>query len=217
MNVLTLVIAKVFAIDSFPLDGVLGTAVSIFIIINGVKLVIETMNPLIGEAPDKDFVKTIVDKILSYDGILGIHDLVIHSYGPGKYFVTVHMEVDCHIDVMISHEIIDTIERDFRNELGLELTGHLDPIETKDEFTNELKELVRVIIEELKLTLSGKINFHDFRIVKGPTHTNLVFDCLLPADETLSHSKISEMIQNEVSKIDGGPFYCVIQVEHSFI
>jgi len=191
---IVLIIGKVFNITNFPLDGVLGLGVSIFIIINGIKLVIETMSPLIGEAPDKEFVKSIVDKIMSYDGVLGIHDLVIHSYGPGKFFVTVHIEVDCHLDVLVSHEVVDTIERDFRKEMGLELTGHLDPIETQDEMTNDLKAMTRDIINELALEKGEIMNFHDFRIVKGEHNTNVLFDCLIICNSKWDNKELMNAI-----------------------
>ena len=221
---IALIVAKIFDIGSFPLDGILGTGVSIFIIINGIKLVKETMNPLIGEAPDKDFVKKIVDKILSYDGVLGIHDLVIHTYGPGKFFVVVHIEVDSKVDVMISHELVDQIEHDFREEFGLELTWHLDPIDTKDAFTLELKEYVREIIDKLKIKYSSKINFHDFRVVKGEHNTNVLFDIINPYDSNIDDEEIvkivNEMFEERIKNEDisqSMTFKLVLHVDKDFV
>ena len=140
---ISLIISK---LTSFNLDAYLGLAVAIFILINGIKLCFETISPLLGEAPSEEYVKKMISKILSYDGILGVHDLVMHNYGPDKYFATIHCEVDSKVDVMISHEVIDQIERDIRSDFNIELTIHLDPIDTSDDFTNELKNILENII-----------------------------------------------------------------------
>ena len=162
---------------SVNIDGWLGLLVSIFILVGGVKLVLETVSPLIGEAPNEKEVQKLVDKIKSYDGVLGIHDLMFHSYGPKKSFVTAHVEVDSNIDIMKSHETIDNIERDVLNQYGLQLTIHIDPIETNDAFTNDLKDILNVIVSKYE-----HVSFHDFRIVKGEKNVKVLFDIVRPFD-----------------------------------
>lgn len=201
---------------NFNVDGWLGLAVSAFILVNGVKLVFETVSPLIGEAPKEEFVKDLVEKIKSYEGVLGIHDLVIHSYGPKKTFVIVHVEVDAKVDILISHEVIDQIERDVLNQDGIELTIHLDPIETNDEFTNSLKEVLKEIIAEL-----SEISFHDFRIVRGEKHINVLFDIERPYDYDKSANELKDMITKsfitKAKEIENVNYALIIAVDNSYV
>ncbi len=212
---ISLIIAYLFNVN---LDAYLGVAVSIFILVNGIMLVKETMSPLIGEAPDKDFVDDMVKKILSYDGILGVHDLVMHQYGPGKLFVTIHAEVDSSVDIMISHEIIDTIERDFINEKGIEMTIHLDPVMVNDEFTNELKSILKDVINNLE---NVNISFHDFRIVKGEKNTNVLFDIVRPYDCVLSKDELVRLIKKEfiekAKEINNMNYNLIIEVDNNYV
>jgi cation diffusion facilitator family transporter len=164
-------------------DGYVGVAIAVFIVISGLKLVIETAAPLLGEAPDKKIVQELSSFILSYKGVIGIHDLVIHDYGPGKVFASVHTEVDAREDIMKSHEVVDMIERDVKRLLGLELVCHMDPIDASDPLVYELKE---ALTRAFALIPSVK-NLHDLRIIRGPTRTNVIFDVVTPAgsDETI--------------------------------
>ena len=178
---------------SLKIDGYLGLLVAAFIIKAGISLVLETAKPLIGENPSKEEIQEVSDKINSYEGVLGIHDLVIHQYGPNKKFITVHVEVDASIDIMVSHDMVDNIERDFKHELGIDLVIHMDPVDIHDEATLYYKELVARVIKEYDPTLS----FHDFRIVSGPTHTNLLFDVVLP----LKYPKKTNEVKNELRQL----------------
>ncbi len=182
---LSVVLFRFFA---WNVDAWFGLGVSIYIIINGIILIKTTSSPLIGESPTKEYTKEISDKILSYDGVLGLHDLMIHNYGPEKSFITVHVEVDSDIDILISHDIIDNIERDFNEQLGALLTIHMDPIQINDELTNTLKDIVGNAI----LEISPQIRFHDFRIVKGVTHINILFDIVVPLEFDLDDQKLLE-------------------------
>ena len=141
----------------------MGIAVAVFIMVSGVKLIIETSNPLLGMAPSKELVNQIYAKIMGYKGILGIHDLSVHNYGPGRCFASVHCEVDANQDILISHDIIDNIERDFLKDMEIHLVIHLDPIVTDNEPTNELRRDVRTLLAEI----SPQISMHDFRVVWG--------------------------------------------------
>lgn len=178
------------------LDGIMGILVSLFIIISGVKLVKETISPLIGEAPSKEFTKQIIEKVISYEGVLGTHDLVIHSYGPEKIFVTIHAEVDSKSDINVIHDVIDNIEKDFLEKDHINLVIHMDPIDIYDEEVLELKEKVSKIIKEIDANLM----FHDFRVVKGITHTNILFDLVIPMEYCKKNKTINQEIKNKIDE-----------------
>ena len=180
------------------LDGVLGLAVAVFIVISGVKLVIETGNPLLGVAPDEALVKQIYEKILSYEGVFGIHDLTVHNYGEGECFASVHCEVPAERDILLSHDIIDNIERDFEKDLGIHLVIHLDPIVTGDERTNKLREQVGKLLH----VVVPQASMHDFRVVWGVTHSNVVFDVAVPFSLQDSDQQIQERISQAVQTLD---------------
>lgn len=196
-TVLISMIVCAFYPNSF-VDGVIGIAVSLFIIYSGIKLIKETISPLIGEAPSKEFIDDITDSILSYDGVLGLHDMTIHTYGPEKIFITTHVEVDSSVDVNISHDMIDNIEQDFLKNRNINLVIHLDPIETKCEDTLKLKNKIKDILYNIDPILK----FHDFRIVKGNTHTNMIFDIVVPVKYNLTFKDIEERLTREVNDSD---------------
>jgi len=191
--VLLSTIINYFYANAF-IDGIMGIIVSIFIIISGIKLIKETISPLIGEAPTKEFIDEISSKVLAYDGVLGIHDLVIHTYGPEKVFVTLHVEVDSDVHINLSHDMIDNIEQDFLKE-NINLVIHMDPIETKCEETLKLKELIKNILNNI----DSHLHFHDFRVVKGNTHTNMIFDIVVPCNYKYTNEEIESMIMKELS------------------
>lgn len=191
-------------ISGWNVDGIIGLAVAGFIIFNAIKLIKEATSPIIGEAPDESFINMVASKITSYPGVLGIHDFVIHSYGQTKTFITVHVEVDSSEDIMKSHDMIDIIEHDFKNELGIDLTIHMDPIDIHDEETVNLKEIIR---EELAL-ISPELNSHDFRMVKGETHSNVIFDVVVPFKFFMTNEEIKKRIQDKLKEIN--PKYFVV-------
>lgn len=196
----------------FNLDGYMGVIVAVVIMVTGVRLIMETSNPLLGMAPSKELVDAIYEKIISYDGILGIHDLHVHNYGPNRRFASVHCEVAAEQDIMVSHDIIDNIERDFLKDNGIHLVIHLDPIVTSDERTNELKMQVGELIQNI----SPKIGMHDFRVVWGTTHSNLIFDVSVSFDFPLSDAELTQRISEEVSKLDPS-YYVVLTVDHDYV
>lgn len=186
--------AGITVLTGWNLDGVMGMAVAVFIIISGVKLILDTGNPLLGTAPDKELVEQIYHKILAYNGVLGIHDLTVHNYGVGKCFASVHCEVSAERDILVSHDLIDNIERDFQHELGIQLVIHLDPVVTGDERTDALHAEVRDCVH----AVYPQVSIHDFRVVWGITHTNVVFDVAAPyslpdSDEEIRR-RIAEVI-----------------------
>ncbi len=192
-------------------DGIMGILVSLFIIYSGIKLVRETISPLIGEAPTKEFVDDIANTLLAYEGILGIHDMMIHTYGPEKVFVTVHAEVDSSVDINISHDIIDNIEQDFLRNKNINLVIHLDPIDTKCEITINLRERVKKTLNEIDEVL----HFHDFRIVKGNTHTNVLFDIVVPVKYNITNEEILEKL-NESFKDEDMIYNFVVNFDQDF-
>ena len=201
-----------FKITSWqPIDSILGMIVAIFIIISGLKMVFETVNPLIGTKPSQEEINSITKKILSYPGIIGVHDLVIHHYGSCTTFATVHAEVPSDEDIVTSHDIVDNIERDFRNELGIDLTIHMDPVDINNPQTNELKEKILHIIKDINTDLS----IHDFRVVYGETHTNLVFDVAMPVKFSCTKKELSELIISEIKKIDEN-YFAIIQIDQLY-
>lgn len=191
-----------FTIEKVSIDGILGSLVGIFIGISGYKLIIETVDPLLGKAPEREIVQELTQKILSYENILGIHDLQMHSYGPNCIFATCHVEIDSQIDVLISHDLIDNIEKDCLKDLKIFTTIHMDPVVLNDPFQDELKIKVLDMLKEFPFPCS----IHDFRIVKGPTHTNIVFDLLVPMNEKLSDSQIKNLVTNQIKLIDESYF-----------
>ena len=158
------------------IDGYIGILVALFIIWSGINLVRETISPLLGEAPDPELVKEIEDITLNYDGVIGIHDLVVHNYGPGKIFASLHIEVDASEDVMGSHDLIDNIEHRLQKDLNINITVHMDPVKTDDPNRAPLSDLIRETISGLP----GVLSFHDLRFVAGRTHTNVIFDVVVP-------------------------------------
>ena len=200
----------VYQFTAVPIDGWVGMLVAIFITVSGVKLIMETGSPLLGQAPDPQMVQELEEKITAYDGVIGIHDLQVHNYGPGRVFATVHAEVPANRDILVSHDIIDNIEREVGHEMNLNLVIHMDPVVTDDERLNQLHAQVQLIVAGIDSNLS----MHDFRAVFGPTHTNLVFDVVVPPGFSLSDSELSRRIEQQVQTL--GSYFCVITVDHNY-
>lgn len=203
-----LLAAVVTMLTGMNLDGYMGVAVGLFIVISGIKLTFETISPLLGAAPKKELVDRIRQKVLSYDTIIGIHDLSVHNYGQSECHASLHCEVPAEQDVMHSHDIIDNIERDFLKE-GIHLVIHLDPVVTGDERTNELK----VRVEELVTRISPRIGIHDFRAVWSITHTNLIFDVTIPYQFEWSDKELIMIISERISELNP-TYHAVITVDH---
>lgn len=207
---LAVVVGMVLTPVTGPLtDGIVGCVISVYIIALGIKLVVEASNMLIGKAPDAEFLCAINRKLRSYDGVLGIHDLVVHSYGAGKTFVSAHVEVDSQTDVLISHDMIDAIESDILREMGINLVIHMDPICTTDAETNALREKISKILFDMASQYSSPISMHDFRVVKGfSSQTKILFDVTVSNEMPLSNDELHAEISNEIKKID--PLFVLI-------
>lgn len=207
-----LVCAIISSQTGIDLDGWVGIAVGIFIVYSGIQLMRETVSPLLGKAAEPEVVAHIQKKIMSYPGVLGTHDLMVHDYGPGRQFASAHVEMAAEADPMESHDLIDNIEQDFKNDEGLIVTLHYDPIVTDDP---EVKDL-RNQINELVKSINPQLSIHDLRTVPGPTHTNVIFDCVKPADFELDDDELKQRISNLVTEKHPEAI-CKITIDQSYI
>lgn len=194
------------------LDGYAGLAVSVLIICSGISLIKESLDPILGSAPDKELVCKIEEKIMKYEGVIGIHDLIVHSYGPRKTFASVHAEVDADGDILESHDMIDNIEREVSKELEIELVIHMDPIVINDERVVSARDTVGEIVKSIDSTLS----IHDFRMVPGNTHTNLIFDVVIPFEFCYTTKELFRKIEGEVKSRMGEEYFCVINFDSNY-
>lgn len=204
--------ALVTRFTGYNLDGYMGAAVAVLIMITGYRLIRKTSGPLLGEAPSHNLVDDIYYTIKQKDGILGVHDLEVHDYGPGRCFASVHCEVPAEHDILESHDLIDNIEKEFLSKKGIHLVIHMDPIITNDTRANELKKEVAALIN----TVSPEITMHDFRVVWGPTHSNLIFDVCVPFGFSMKDDDLSTAVADGIRKISPN-YYTVITVDHDYV
>lgn len=190
--------AVITMLTGVNLDGYMGAAVALFIVFSGVQLTISTADPLLGQAPEGELVQTITEKMLSYPGIIGMHDLAVHNYGVGRCFASAHCEVDAKNDILVSHDLIDNIERDFSRDLGIHMVIHLDPVIVGDARTDALHRKVQSLVTALYPT----VTIHDFRVIWGVTHSNIVFDAAVPFAVRDSDVVITQKLEAEIQKLD---------------
>lgn len=190
--------AVITMLTGVNLDGYMGAAVALFIVFSGVQLTISTADPLLGQAPEGELVQTITEKMLSYPGIIGMHDLAVHNYGVGRCFASAHCEVDAKNDILVSHDLIDNIERDFSRDLGIHMVIHLDPVIVGDARTDALHCKVQSLVTALYPT----VTIHDFRVIWGVTHSNIVFDAAVPFTVKDSDAVIAQKLEAEIQKLD---------------
>lgn len=190
--------AVITMLTGVNLDGYMGAAVALFIVFSGVQLTISTADPLLGQAPEGELVQTITEKMLSYPGIIGMHDLAVHNYGVGRCFASAHCEVDAKNDILVSHDLIDNIERDFSRDLGIHMVIHLDPVIVGDARTDALHCKVQSLVTALYPT----VTIHDFRVIWGVTHSNIVFDAAVPFSVKDSDAVITKKLEAEIQKLD---------------
>lgn len=190
--------AVITMLTGVNLDGYMGAAVALFIVFSGVQLTISTADPLLGQAPEGELVQTITEKMLSYPGIIGMHDLAVHNYGVGRCFASAHCEVDAKNDILVSHDLIDNIERDFSRDLGIHMVIHLDPVIVGDARTDALHCKVQSLVTALYPTVA----IHDFRVIWGVTHSNIVFDAAVPFAVKDSDAVITQKLEAEIQKLD---------------
>lgn len=205
---ISMIVMSIFKIN---IDAYLGIAVAGLIVISSINMVKEVIEPIIGIVPTEERVKEITEKILSYEYVEGIHDLVIHNYGVHNDFVSVHVEIRSDMDIMKAHDLMDNIEKDFKDEMGIALTIHMDPIDVGNPKVEKLQKLV---IEALH-KLDKELKIHDFRIVEGITHTNILFDCIVPHEKEYTVEDLKKHLSENI-KSEEEPYYYVIEIDRPF-
>ena len=193
---------------SITIDGWCGLLVGLFICRAGIMAAKETIGPLLGQPPSPEFVEQVSNIVMSYEEVIGLHDLIVHDYGPGRVLISLHAEVPADGDILTLHDVIDTIEQELKTTLNCHAVIHMDPVQVGDEETDRLKAMVKDIIAQIDSSLT----IHDFRIVTGPTHTNLIFDVVTPFDFRLTDSELTALIQEKVKQENPG-YFTVIQVD----
>ena len=206
-----LISAVIAMFTNLALDGWMGLVVAAFIMVTGFKSAKETIDSLLGTPPSPEFVKQIEDMALQYDDIIGLHDMIVHNYGPGRTFVSLHAEVPSDGDIVAIHDTVDNAEREIAKELGCLVTIHMDPVDVHDEHTAQLRENVSEIIKQI----NPDITLHDFRVVSGPTHTNLIFDIVSPMDCGLSDQELADTIADKIHQCNES-YFAVINVDKDF-
>ena len=200
----------VMDIFSINIDGYVGLIVSIIVIYSSIKVINEVLAPIIGIMPSEEQVTEIKNKLMSYDCVIGIHDLVIHNYGVNNDYITVHVEVDSKMDMIEAHDLIDNIEREFKEE-NKELTIHIDPVVVGDEKVDKLKQKIIKCMKKF----DNELDIHDFRIVEGPTHINLLFDCVVPFHKEYTKEEVIKYLKENI-KDDEHKYYYVIEMDRPF-
>lgn len=192
-------------------DGITGLIVSVFIFVAGINAMKDTIQPLLGQEPDPIFVKNIENMVKQYDDIIGIHDMIVHDYGPGRVMVSLHAEIPYDMEIMKAHDMIDELEMEIKKELGCDITIHMDPIINDDNTVNEMKQCIMNLVKSIEPSLS----IHDFRMTVGPLRTNLIFDVVVPYDCEKSEEEIRDEIREEVLKLDGN-YYARVQIDKGY-
>ncbi len=200
--------ALITRLSGFNTDAYMGAAVSVLILVAGVKILNETKNSILGSPPDPEVVESIVSVTKEYGEICGIHDMVVHNYGPGNTIASLHAEVDGKADVFLIHDVIDNVEKRLYAELGVRATIHMDPIVTDDERVSELRALT---LEAVK-SVDSRMSIHDFRFVEGVTHSNLIFDITTPFELKMSDAELEAEVNRRIKEINKD-FFCVITVD----
>ena len=196
----------------WQIDGWCGLVVSLLILWAGVQAAKDTLSPLLGQPPTEEFVQQIHDIVMANKSICGIHDLVVHDYGPGRVMISLHAEVPAHGDILALHDEIDNVEKELHDRLGCEAVIHMDPIVTNDETVNAAHEKIAALVR----SIDENISIHDFRMVTGPTHTNVIFDAVVPYRCKMSDKEAEETIKKAVHELDPH-YFAVVQIDKSYV
>ena len=200
------------AVTGINIDGYCGILVAVFILAAGIGAAKETVSPLLGQAPDPEFVKEIIELVMQHEEVLGIHDMAVHDYGPGRVMVSLHAEVSGDGNIYELHDLIDRIERELKEKLHCETVIHMDPIDVGNEKTIEMKEEMVKLVK----AIDERLTIHDFRMVTGTTHHNMIFDVVIPADFKLSQEELKDIIQKKVWE-KWPDYYVVIDVDTAYV
>ncbi len=204
------VLPMIFTNMNWNPDAYMGVIVAVLIVVAGFRILNESKNAILGEAPSEEIIKQITETVDRYEGALGIHDMVVHNYGPGRIIASLHIEVDGSVDVFETHDMIDTIEKELRDACGIEATIHMDPIVTDDEQVNELRAKTAQAVQKIHPSMQ----IHDFRFVAGATHTNLIFDVVVPFELKMSDAEVNAAVAEKVREIDP-TYFVVINVDRT--
>ena len=194
------------------IDGWCGVLVGLFICFAGYHAAKDTISPLLGQAPEKEFGRQINDIVMAYENVIGIHDLIVHNYGPGRVLISLHAEVPADGELLALHDMIDTIEHELRDKLSCHAVIHMDPVCVGDQETARLKTVAQKCLREI----SPALTLHDFRIVAGPTHTNLIFDTVTPYDFAMSDKELVELIKAKLQS-ENPNYFAVIEVDKQMV
>jgi cation diffusion facilitator family transporter len=204
------VLPMIFTDMKWNPDAYMGVIVAALIMVAGFRILNEAKDAILGEAPSEEIIKQITGVVDKYEGALGIHDMVVHNYGPGRIIASLHIEVDGSVNVFETHDMIDTIEKELREACGIEATIHMDPIVTDDEQVTALRQKTAEAVKKIHTSMQ----IHDFRFVAGATHTNLIFDVVVPFEVKMSDAEVKAAVAEKVKEID--PTYCVVlNVDHA--
>jgi len=196
----------------WTIDGWCGLLVTGFVLWAGYNAAKETISPLLGQSPDPEYVKAVEELVLSHGEIVGIHDLIVHDYGPGRRIISLHAEVPADGDIRLLHDVVDFVERELSETMGCVATIHMDPIDTNDILTARTRERVAAIVR----LIDPAISIHDFRMVSGPTHTNVIFDAVVPYNCVLADRDVAQRIQSGVRALDGN-YFAVVRIEKGYV
>lgn len=194
------------------IDGWCGVLVGLFILYAGIEAAKDTIDPLLGQSADPEFVKQIEELVLSHDAVIGIHDLIVHDYGPGRVMITLHAEVSADSDILVMHDIIDNIEVELQTKLKCAATIHMDPVEIRNQTVLALKDKTAKLIA----SIDPELHFHDFRVVTGPSHTNLIYDLLVPYHYKLSDADLVKLLKEKTSSEIGKEFFVVVKIDKAY-
>ena len=211
-TVAVLIAMVVGKFSGLMIDGWVGMVVALFILYSACRAAMETVSPLLGQAPEEEFVQRICELVLAHEEVCGIHDLVVHDYGPGRVMISLHAEVPSNGDILELHDMIDGIEMELRQQLDCEAVIHMDPIVTDDALTTEMRIKTAALVKEV----DERATIHDFRMVIGPTHTNLIFDAVVPFGGEKSNHELEEEIKARVRQMEG-TYFAVVRVENSYL
>lgn len=208
----TIISLLVSSLTKVNIDGYIGIVVAVLILIAGIKMIKDIVAPLLGQAPDEKTVRQIEEIILSHKIVIGVHDLIIHSYGPSKTIASAHAEVPSNVNILEIHDEIDNIEKQILEEMNITTVIHMDPLVVNDEKINELKYEAEIIIK----SINERFQFHDFRVVEGPTHTNIIFDLIIPHDYKTKPEDLNVLLEQKFKELNSN-YNLVVTIEHGYL
>ena len=205
---MSMIVAK---LADIAIDGYCGVVVAAFILFTGITAARDTISPLLGQKPDSEFIEEVMRIVNAHKEIIGTHDLVVHDYGPGRLMITLHAEVDADMDILVAHDAVDNIENELREKLGCSAVVHMDPIVTDDVEVNATREEIKRVVSNI----DSRMTIHDFRMVPGPTHTNVIFDVAVPFDTDMDDDELRKILGARIRDVDS-KLNAVIEIDKCY-